>query len=271
MSHSATIYIQSTPHFLMEAFILLVAFILTLFQHVNIINYSKKILRLKPHSIYCKTDREPADDNDSSTSIRKRTNQVLTTVAYQRSSLHSSKSQLGWIFSEHPDTDNDKKILSDELLSLTPEEYVKLEKEKKLREKELDNSKYSLSTLCQIAIKKQWSDSTFKKNLSALKENLECNSSSLEGKYLGHKTGMMTESLLCMLENLINNSSIDNPLPFKGNIATLAVDAAELIKTNPNEERHTANILQKKCDGGDSVILKSVNWADVVPQSEDLD
>ncbi|KAB0803636.1 hypothetical protein PPYR_00606 [Photinus pyralis] len=195
---SATIHMQSTPAFLGEFVLFAVVFLLLIIQHLQVGKISKRCLRLKPYMIYSKIktgsrrkEKEPAIDSKPGLTL-------------ENGNLH--------------------------LANLTPEQYAKMEKERQAREREFDNGMQSLSTLCRTVVRGEWSGETFKSNFSTLKENIECKSATLEGKYLGHKAADLSESLINVLENSITSSSVETPFPFKGDIATLAVDAAELLK-----------------------------------------
>ncbi|KAF5283880.1 hypothetical protein FQA39_LY04700 [Lamprigera yunnana] len=234
LCHAATIYIQSSPYFLMEAFLLFVVLMITVFQHMQITDISKKTLRLKPHSIYCKMDNKEPKEN----SLVSNKSRLLELSDEQKDSSENSNSQFGWIGQDTQsivESSKEKTRFRDQLINLTPEQYVQLDKERKMRQKDLDMATNSLSTLCHNVIKRQWSEATLTQKLAAFRENLECNS--LDILYAGNKAAVTTDSLLSILEKLITHSSVENPLPFKGDITTLALDAADMLQHNRDTEK----------------------------------
>ncbi|KAF2879771.1 hypothetical protein ILUMI_26397 [Ignelater luminosus] len=248
LRQTATIHIYSFPYFILETFLALVILLLYVLLHLEVSKIYKKMLRLRPNSVYCET-HSGSISKDSLCSVTTHYREVYTvskhpstTIAYKRiaNNIRSTNSQLGWILPTHPIDESlasrplsiEKKKYAEKIANLTPEQFVKIDKERKLREKELDSYMTSLSTLCKNVLNKKYSSQTLQKQVEMAKENLQCNKTSLEGKYLGFKTEAMTKSLFNMLEQMITNSSLQNPLPFKGDITTLALDVADLSTDN---------------------------------------
>lgn len=287
LRQTATIYLHSNPNFIMEAFLAFITFLLYVYQHIDIYGLSKRMLYIKPNTIYYNTvsgnlckltllfnfktsiNYLGSNSKDSlCTSITNFQHQVnttnpSTTIAYKRAlTTDSSKSQMGWILQTQPTNRSmvlERKRLADQILSLTPDQYVKLDKKRRKKEKEFENHSASLATLCRNVTRQKYSSSTLSRQIEMVRENLECNSKSLEGKYLGHKADIMTRSLLCILEHIITNSSLENPLPFKGDITTLALDAAELSQINHNN-KNFETVADDKFNGEDGGYYKDKNW-----------
>ncbi|KAK5649069.1 hypothetical protein RI129_003961 [Pyrocoelia pectoralis] len=219
---SVTIWLQSMPILVIECALYAIAFVLLIVQIFQIGKISRRCDRLKPDTIYTKMEK----DFRRVDHCEKFKKADPTTTVYKRPlSMDSSQSQVGWLGNSNVSSDD--KYCGD-LANITPQQFVKMERERKLREEDFDCGTQSLSTLCQMVVRRELSSETIQKKIVTLKENLECKALTLEGKYLGNKAGDMSESLINMLENLITNSSVEKPLPFKGDITTLAVDAAEL-------------------------------------------
>lgn len=123
--------------------------------------------------------------------------------------------------SETGDENNNNII--DKFVSITPNQYVKMEKERKIREKDLEDCLKSLTTLCSNVLDNKLSQSTIQKQIQEAREELLFPQPI--NKYLGFDTAALTNSLFDLLENIITESSIEKPLPFKGDLTTFAMNA----------------------------------------------
>lgn len=112
-------------------------------------------------------------------------------------------------------------------LSLTPNQFVKIDKAKK--RSKLRQSSRSLATLYNSTIERRLSSETIKRHIELAKEHLELAKMSKDIRSnVKMDVDRVTGSLFDLLERIITTSSLENPLPFRGDIAGLAVDMANL-------------------------------------------
>lgn len=121
------------------------------------------------------------------------------------------------------DDDDKRSNVIDKFISLTPAQYVKMEKERKVREKDLENCLKSLTTLYSNVLDNKLSQGTIGRQIQQAREELLFPQP--VNKYLGFDTAALTKSLFDLLEKIVTESSIEKPLPFKGDFTTLAMDA----------------------------------------------
>lgn len=98
---------------------------------------------------------------------------------------------------------------AEQLLSLSPSQFVRLDKEEQKRKVACA---LSLSTLYRNVKEKRFSDEELLKQLEAAKE--ECQYSAYAREIMDYvKAENVTDSLIDLLQEFIDNSSVDNPPP----------------------------------------------------------
>lgn len=114
------------------------------------------------------------------------------------------------------------------IASLTPAEYVKRDKERRLRERELQRCFQSLTTLYDNVVEKKFSEKTLTNQLAMAKEQTQCTKMAPPSTLVTLPCDAMTTSLFDLLEKIIVPSSVNNPLPFRGDLTSLALDAGNI-------------------------------------------
>lgn len=115
----------------------------------------------------------------------------------------------------------------EKFLSLTPNQFVEMDKERKNSER-LRQYTRSLAALYTTAVQRKLSDASIKRHIELAKEHLELAKIS----NTNFKVNRITSSLFELLEKIISNSSAKKPFPFRGDIAVLAMDMANLSMDN---------------------------------------
>lgn len=142
-------------------------------------------------------------------------------------------------------------------LSLTPNQFVEMDKERKNSER-IRQYTQSLAALYTTAVQRKLSDASIKKHIELAKEHLEL----AKLTSTNFKVDRITSSLFELLERIICNTSPKKPFPFRGDIAVLAMDMANLsMDSDPldiesalppnasktqNEKFHNSQSYQKK-------------------------
>lgn len=86
-----------------------------------------------------------------------------------------------------------------------------------------------MATLYNTAIDRKLSEDTIKRHIDLAKEHLELAKMSKDMKSnMKIDVDKVTGSLFDILERIITTSSLEKPFPFRGDIAGLAVDMANL-------------------------------------------
>lgn len=114
----------------------------------------------------------------------------------------------------------------DRFISMTPGQYVRLQKERRSHRKDLETCLKSLTTLYSNVVEDKESQGTLVKQLNQAREELVFPRANKQ--FIGFDTAALTNSLFDLLENIVAESSVDRPLPFKGDLTTLALDAGNL-------------------------------------------
>lgn len=157
-----------------------------------------------------------------------------TKVAFRRrsSTRGSSHSQLGWVMPEPaPETEHYESIAS-----LTPREFVKRDKQKKLRERNMKNCFDSLTTLYDNVLVRKYSENTLQNHLELAKESTQCAKICSQHTMNTLPCDAMTQSLFNLLEKIVIPSSTSAHLPFDGDFTTLVLDAGNLPRECPNSK-----------------------------------
>lgn len=157
-------------------------------------------------------------------------------VTYKRlCGNYSNHSQYGWVLPQsgnarkhNPNTERLENIAS-----LSPSEYVKIDKERRLREKELQRCFQSLTTLYDNVVERKYSEKTLTTQLEMAKEQTQCTKMAPASTLVSLPCDAMTTSLFDLLEKIVVPSSVNNPLPFHGDLTSLALDAGNII-TKPS-------------------------------------
>ncbi|GJQ76199.1 hypothetical protein Trydic_g1942 [Trypoxylus dichotomus] len=247
LSQTATVHIYSFPHFTLETFLAIVMFFIYAYLHFEISKIAKCTLRLRPNTVqYRKFLRECNSRESICTSITRVQHEYCTFnvsrcpsshLTYKRlCSNYSNHSQCGWILPQtnHYRARNPTSERFETIASLTPAEYVKRDKEKRLRERELQRCFQSLTTLYDNVVEKKFSEKTLTTQLEMAKEQTQCTKMAPPSTLVTLPCDAMTTSLFDLLEKIIVPSSVNNPLPFHGDLTSLALDAGNINpKQNP--------------------------------------
>nr|XP_022911782.1 uncharacterized protein LOC111422782 [Onthophagus taurus]XP_022913955.1 uncharacterized protein LOC111424589 [Onthophagus taurus] len=250
LSQTATIHIYSFPNFTLEIFLAIVMFIIYIYLTLEIAQIAKTAIKTRPNTIIRKKIKEVNSSLSICSSSFSKYQDTFnphyepihpsTHLAYKRiSSKCSSHSQLGWIMPNmvgvgsctFPDLENSGNF--DTVASMTPAEFVKKEKERRLREKELQKCFESLTSLYGSVIDRKYSVNTLQNKLELAKESVQCGKCNLGDIDVG-LSAAMTDSLFDLLEKIVLPSSLNNPLPFNGDMTRLVLDAGDLNLNKQN-------------------------------------
>lgn len=223
---AANANIYSSPPFVMETILTLIVCSIYVFVHLDLINLASRTVQLKPNRVEISANARHFTSSSNSSSL----------CCVKECLLNVSNSNIGGSFIRKQTSaikeamkNVEEKI--DNVLKLTPEEYLKQQKQVNSKN-EFQACLKSLSSLYEDCIKGEKSDKELQKQLQIAKDSLGEDAV----KYLGKNVQYLTQSLFDMLEKVVISSSLENPLPFKGNITTLVFDAGNL---NVEEERNS--------------------------------
>lgn len=224
---SASANIYSSPPFIMEAILSIVICTIYIFLHVDLCNLSNKTIRLKPNYVYVSNRIRHLASTSASSSVICVNRSESNVRVCKKSSLSSI---VGDALKKVTRTVEDK---IESMLKLTPDEYLK--QQKQLHSKnEFHACLKSLSSLYEDCIKGEKSDRELQKQLQVAKNSLGEDTI----KYLGKNAQYLTQSLFDILEKMVMSSSLENPLPFKGDITTFIFDAGNLNIDDEKIEKH---------------------------------
>lgn len=112
----------------------------------------------------------------------------------------------------------------DQLLALTPSQFVRLDREEQKRKAACA---LSLTTLYLNVKEKRFSDAELLKQIEAAKEDCQC--SIYAHEIMNYcKAENITDSLIDLLQEFIDNTGPDNPPPLNGELTSLLYDAGDL-------------------------------------------
>lgn len=260
MFRSATAHIYSFPNFCLEAIFTLVLCVIYVCLHMEITNIGMKTLTLKPNTLHLDggTKLRCADSTCTSiTCVQKQFYRIRSSKLPKSNISYShltgnSNHQFNLLPKEIGDASNvqvSRQNLCeriDNILNLTPEQFVKFDQIRKSREDDMVYCLKSLSTLYADKVENKYSEKTVQRHIQLAKEHLQqANISSETCRYLGRNTEALTKSLFDMLEGIVLSSSVQNPLPFKGDIPTLAFDAGHLTTKISNTCLQTPGEVQE--------------------------
>lgn len=174
----------------------------------------------------------------------------------------------------------DRQNYIDTLLALSPVDFIKMDKDRKIRVSQLQNCLKSLTTLYDNIVKKQYSEELINGHLNIVKENIKyikMNSQPIQ--YFGFEAEAMTKSLFHLLERIIAKSSIQNPLPFKGDITTLALEVGNLLPQNSDklenedsEGSQNTNITTNTTNTGCTLFTEPINPdVEYIPEEKQIE
>lgn len=136
----------------------------------------------------------------------------------------------------YADSNSESRTIS---LKCTPtEKYNFLTLEEFFEQVQEENSVKSLRSLCSDAIERKTSERTIKRHLEMAKEHLDlakCMLGSGDNKHMMK----VTDSLFELLQRIILSSNNGQPFPFRGDMATLAAEIADLSLDVRLEKMHT--------------------------------
>lgn len=119
----------------------------------------------------------------------------------------------------------------DQLLALTPSQFVRLDREEQKRKAACA---LSLTTLYLNVKEKRFSDAELLKQIEAAKEDCQC--SIYAHEIMNYcKAENITDSLIDLLQEFIDNTGPDNPPPLNGELTSLLYDAGDLSTHPPIE------------------------------------
>lgn len=225
---SATIY--STPPFVMETILSLIVCSIYIFLHLDLINLSVRTVQLRPNRVQVSSNVRHLVSNPSNTTSISCVKDHLFNVSdcNIRGSFISKQN----VKVREAAKNVEEKI--ENVLKMTPDEYLKQQKQVNSKN-EFHACLKSLSSLYEDCIKGEKSDRELQKQLQNAKDSLGEDAI----KYLGKNAQYLTQSLFDLLEKMVMSSSLENPLPFKGDITTLVFDAGNL---NVEEDRKSAKM-----------------------------
>lgn len=217
---SASANIYSSPPFVMEAILSFAICCVYIFLHFDLYYISKKTIRLKQDYVYMSRRIRQLASNSQSSSVVHLFNVSDTNVA----EMSREKDSISFVMDETlKNAKNSVEDKIDNVLKLTPEEYLR--QQKQLHSKnEFHACLKSLSSLYEDCIKGEKSDTELQKQLQMAKDSLGEDAV----RYLGKNAQYLTQSLFDLLEKMVMSSSLENPLPFKGDFTTLVFDAGNL-------------------------------------------
>lgn len=158
-------------------------------------------------------------------------------------SLSENSRDIQWIqsgdaFKPIGEKPKNKSMMVDKLASLSPAQYVKLDKERQLRERQLKGCMHSLTTLFDNIVTRKFPETNLKEQIETAKEETVCSRVSDQVmKYLDSES--VTESLINVLNDIVEDN--ENPLPLKGDLTALVYDIGNL-------KEKSSMILDTKCD-----------------------
>lgn len=232
---SANANIYSTPPFVMEAILSVVVCVIYIFLHIDLSNIKRKTIRLKPNYIYMSNRVRQLANNKSSTSRSAvhLFNVSDTNIGGESTTADTINSVMGDILKSSTKNVEEK---IDNVLKLTPDEYLKQQKQLNSKN-EFHACLKSLSSLYEDCLRGEKSDTELQKQLQLAKDSLGEDAV----KYLGKNAQYLTQSLFDLLEKMVMSSSLEKPLPFKGDITTLVFDAGNFSVEEEQMEK------QKQC------------------------
>ncbi|XP_018322998.1 uncharacterized protein LOC108735510 isoform X2 [Agrilus planipennis] len=220
LGKSAVIHIYSFPNFVLETFLCLIVCLMYLALHyeINFANNSK---------INIVSNLAESYSQDSLSTM-------FTQYRYRNS--HRKKGSADWSLNANrmmgdyagaiKTIPEERMRYIDNLITLTPTEFVQVDKERRLRDRELSGCLKSLTSLCESVIMKKESRDTIRKQIEMAKQHAEYVKNSTKNMHLD--TAYMTKSFFDLMEQLVTRSNLDNPVPFKGDFTGLALDAGKL-------------------------------------------
>lgn len=214
---SATANIYSSPPFVMEAILSFAVCCIYIFLHFDLYYISKRTVHRKAKYVYLSNRiRQLATSSESNSIVHlfNVSNTNITEMNCRNSSINSAVEEA----LRKASNSVEEKI--ENVLKHTPEEYLK--QQKQLHSKnEFHACLKSLSSLYEDCIKGEKTDKELQQQLQIAKDSLGEDAV----KYLGKNAQYLTQSLFDLLEKMVMSSSLENPLPFKGDITTLVFDA----------------------------------------------
>lgn len=140
----------------------------------------------------------------------------------------NSRSQFGWIISDlagtfspmyGPSISNRKSLYAETLASITPREFVKRDKERKLKEMEtLKCPPESLTKLYNDVMKKNLSESTMNTQLELAKEQTYCVKDTPPPPVFTLPAEGTTQSLLDIIERIVRSYTTNSISRINGNL-----------------------------------------------------
>lgn len=224
---SASANIYSSPPFVMEAILSFAICCVYIFLHFDLHYIGQRTIRLKPNYVYMSKRIRHLANSSASSSIVHLFNVSNTNLEEIACCADGSINSVMGDALKTASTNVEEKI--EHVLKLTPEEYLKQQKQLS-SQNEFHACLKSLSSLYEDCIKGEKSDNELQKQLQVAKDSIGEDAI----KYLGKNAQYLTQSLFDLLEKMVMSSSLDNPLPFKGDITTLVFDAGNL---NVDEDR----------------------------------
>lgn len=242
MYTTTSAHIYSSPHFALEVALMLIVCIIYILLHLEISNTAVRTLILKPNAVYLSNRIKATFSNDSNcTSITCVQHQVCALgitdskhTEFRDCIRRNQKIELGSPL-RIGDCMNTVEKKIENMLSLTPDEYVQKDIISKLTQSDFGFCLKSLTTLFETCVNGKKSETTIKRQIQMAKEELQNASIATDtNRYFGRNAIALTSSLFDLLEGIILSSSLEHPLPFKGDLTTFIFDVGNL---NINSDR----------------------------------
>lgn len=219
LSHNIVVHIYSIPNFTIESFIYglmcIVHFLLIMEVNSTVSGVVEKSLEKFKRTKSIK-DQEKISSIVSADSAKIHhhlkkyyENRPCFSMSYQKKM--STFGPNGWVFPNSVDERYDK---IDQILSVTPSEFIRRDKERKVQENELTTCLKSLTSLLQSNEGKNFSDPSLQKNIELLKTQLRNSESVNDLRTLKKET---TENLYELMEESLLQSITKGSMTYEVN------------------------------------------------------
>lgn len=231
LSHSVLVHIYSHPNFSVETFLGLLVTIVNFLLVLEINNMYDN--SQTPAKIHIRPNLQASPSKESSvTSVAKvhtryfqmKENGSLISNYKQRLQKNFSiHSNCGWIVPQEIDemfmktltgSQKSKFTKIDQVLSITPSEYIKRDKQKRQQVAQIRDCIQSLTKMLNSR-RNKLSKQSIQKNLEIMQEHLSVLSTSDPIKFNHPETECIDETLYDIIESIVLSSSVENPLPHK--------------------------------------------------------
>ncbi|KAL3289109.1 hypothetical protein HHI36_003550 [Cryptolaemus montrouzieri] len=256
LAHNIVVHIYSLPNFSIESF---VTSLICIVHILLIVEVNSLVGQITEKSIAkLRRQRIMRDDSRPSSRASLHSNETHVKMQHHLRKYYEShspflphnhnqnklskineleKSNYNWISLSPVDGEKYEKI--DQILSVSPSDYIKKDKEKKIHENELRHCLKSLTTLLECSVASKMSNTSLAKSISIIKNHLKSSNSCeniTDNKKTIENNRNTTESLFDMMERSLTLSTKEDGMTSHGDVARMgSLEESFSVYSSPSD------------------------------------